>query len=467
MSRIGSIGTLGIEQLRAINRLTQLGKEIAKNQQRLSTLRRINSAKDDPSGLIQASLLETELKAAEQASKSVTRASALLSTADSTAGEILTQLQEARTLIFASADGTLSADELAANQIQVDQILDAVDKAAGVEFGSRRLLDGSSGFRTSGVDNTKLLDVDVLDKPTADDVTVNVDVTTQATQQTDRYSDGGLNSDTTLIVEGPDGSTTIQLSDNADTQDIADAFNAATYLTGVTAVRIDSNTVDFTTVDYGSNATITIDVTAGSFDTTTTQSGTDAVATINGQQVTADGTTFNLNSSEVSLVVEVDPSASGVITPFVVAGEGLEFNVGSSVTNTARIGLANLHTSSLGGVTGKLSSVRSGGANTLTGGNATEALSIIDDAIADVTRAQAHVGGFQKFTLDSASRVLDDQIENLSSALSAVRDTDVALETALLSNNQLLEQTTLQALAITNFRNQNILDLLKSAATRI
>jgi len=466
MSRIGSIGSLGTAQLRAINRLTQLGKAITQNQKRITTLRRINSAKDDPSGLVSARLLETELKAAEQASQSVTRASAQLNTADAAAGEILAQLTTARALVVAAADGTLSADAIAGNQVQLDQALAAIDSLAHTSFNGRRLLDGTSSFRTSGVDTTEVLDVDVLDKTTSDDVTVSINVTQQATQRTDQYTGGTLASATTLIVEGPDGTTTIDLANGADTQTVTDAFNAVTYLTGITATRIDASNIDFTTVDYGSAATISIDATAGSFVTTTTQAGTDALATIDGTQYTGNGTTFNVNTNRYAIVVEIDPTASGALSSFTISGDGLEFNIGSSVSSTARIGLGNLHTSSVGGVTGKLSSLRSGGANTLTAGRTAEALKILDDAAADVARTQATIGGFKKFTLDSASRVLDSQIENVASALSAVRDTDLALESALLANNQLLEQTTLQVLSISNLRNQDVLSLLRSASIR-
>ena len=247
---------------------------------------------------------------------------------------------------------------------------------------------------------------------------------------------------------------------------MTDAFNAATHLTGITATKIDANQIDFDTVDYGSAASITINVTAGSFALTTsgTVTGTDAVATVNGNSVTENGSTFNINTNDVSLVVELDPTASGAITPFTVSGKGLAFNVGVSPNSTARIGLPNLRSTSLGGVTGKLSSILSGSANTLTGGQSTEALRIIDDAISDATRSQAIVGGFEKFTLDSASRVLDSQITNISSTLSAVQDTDVATESALLARNQLLLQSTFQSLSISNLQNQSVLSLLKIAS---
>lgn len=466
MSRIGSLGQLGTDQLRVLNRLREIGQALSDNTQRLSTLRRINSAKDDPSGLVKATLLESELAAAEAASKSLTRAGSLLSLADTTAGEIVTQLQSARTLILDAAGGTLTSSEVAANQIQVDEILDEVDRLSKTEFNGKQLLNGSSGFSTSGVNTSQILDVDVLDKNTADDVTVNITITSTATQATNSYTDGTLGSDTTLTVTGPTGSTTVSLSSGDDTQKIADAFNAVTHLTGITATKIDANQVDFKTVDYGSAASISISASAGTFNLTTsgTVKGTDAVATINGASVTGDGSVFNVNNSDVALVVEVDPTVSGALTSFTVSGTGLEFVTGSSPTDKARIGLPNLHTSSLGGITGRLSSLRSGGANTLTGGKATEALKIIDDAIADAVRSQAAIGGFRKFTIDTSSRVVGKTIENLNAGLSSIRDTNVALETALLTNNQLLQQSAFEALSIVNLRNSSVLNLLKRAS---
>lgn len=468
MSRIGSIGSLGADQIRALNRLSQIGQRLAENTTRISTLRRINSAKDDPSGLVKSTLLEQELFAAEATSKSLTRSGALLSTADKTAGEIVAQLQAARTLVFASIGSSVDASTLAANQIQVDSILNGIDTLAQTEFTGKQLLSGASSFRTSGVDTSEITDVDILNKNTGDAVTVNITIDTQATQATNDYQGGALSQDTTLTISGPEGTTTISLDNGDSTDTIADAFNAVTHSTGITATRIDANRIDFKTVDYGTAASIEIEATAGSFTLTTsgTVTGTDAVATVNGSSVTGDGSVFNVNTSQLSMIVEVDPTANGALTSFTATGEGLSFITSHSSTNTARIGLPTLTTASLGGVTGKLHSLISGGDNTLTGGKATEALKILDDAIGDAIRGQAIVGGFKKFTVDTASRVIDSTMVNLSSALSSVRDTDLALESALLSNNQLLQQSATEALSVTNFKNAGILNLLKNAAAR-
>lgn len=468
MSRIGSIGSLSSGQLSALSRIRKIGAAIEQNTQRLSTLKRINSAKDDPSGLISASVLRQELTAASTTYDGITRANAILSTADAAASEILTNLQTARGLALEAAGGTLSDAEIAANQVELDSILGSLSTLTQTAFGDRRLLDGTSGFRVRGADAGEVLDVDVLSKSTASDVSVSINVTQQAAQATDTYDNSvALAADTTLIVTGARGSATLTLSAGATTQEISDAFDAASYLTGIEAT-VNGTDVNFNSIEYGSDATIEIEVTEGTFvtDGGNSAAGTDVEATVDGQAVTGDGTTLSVVTSELAAIVELDPSASGALTSFTVSGEGLAFVVGASVTNTARVGLPNLHAASLGGATGNLHSLGNGGANSLTSGNATDALQILDDAIADVTRSQAVIGGFQRNVLDSSASVLSKQIENVSEALSSVEDADLAYETAQLANNQLLQQSAYEALRISSLNSDGVLSLLMSVAAR-
>ncbi len=60
--------------------------------------------------------------------------------------------------------------------------------------------------------------------------------------------------------------------------------------------------------------------------------------------------------------------ARGALTSFTITGEGLSFITGTSPSDTARIGLPNLTTASLGGVTGRLHTIGSGGTNTIAAG---------------------------------------------------------------------------------------------------
>lgn len=459
---------LSSSQLGAIRRINELTSAIQINTTRLTTLKSINSAKDDPSGLIQASLLEMELTAAEETSKGLTKANAILSTADATADEIATLLDDARTLALASADGTATSSEIAANQLEIDTILDSIDSLAKTSFGGQRLLDGSAGYKTSGTDTSSVIDVDILSKSTDDDITVSIEVTTDAEQATDTYSGGTLAEDVSLTVTGPDGSTTIDLSNGDDADAIAQAFNDVTYLTGIEATA-NGGDVDFNTADYGSAAVIEIEATSGTFNTDNgnSASGVDAIATIDGETVTGDGATFSINESDYSAIVELDPTNSGIDTSFEITGEGLEFVVGTTVSSTARIGLPNLQSYSMGSSIGKLSDIKSGGDLTLTGGFTAEAVQIIDDAIADVTRSQGLIGGFQQYALESSSSVLSSQIENISAAISGIQDADIASETAQLANNQILLENASIALELSSLKNEQVLSILQSTVSRL
>ncbi|MBY0396876.1 MAG: flagellin, partial [Thermoleophilia bacterium] len=169
---LSSINLLDPQQVAALNRLQRIGQAIAQNTERIQTLRRINSAKDDPAGLVSASRLEAELDTLEAVSTGLSRATAIVDTAATTAGKIADQLVEARSLALAATSGTLSSAEVAANQTQLDSILRTINTLSATELNGRRLLDGSSGFSATGVDTAKIRDVEILDKQTAGDVAV-------------------------------------------------------------------------------------------------------------------------------------------------------------------------------------------------------------------------------------------------------------------------------------------------------
>ena len=100
-------------------------------------------------------------------------------------------------------------------------------------------------------------------------------------------------------------------------------------------------------------------------------------------------------------------------------------------------------------------------------GNAVTALQIIDESLSDAYAAQARIGSFGKYTLDSAANLLGAQEENLSLAYSDIMDTDVAEESARLTRWSLLQESGLQALSLLNSRNASLLDFLQSFSARL
>ncbi len=466
MSRIGALNNLSSASLQLLHGLSAAARGVDETTLRLSTLKKINQSSDDPSGMMRASRLQTEIGSVATVSSNVTRAKSLINTADTAAADIVDKLTEARKLALEVAGGTLSAADKLANQTVLDDLLDGIDRAAKTEYDGQRLLDGTSGFSLSGVDTADFLDVDVISKQSTSDVTVSVNVTTTALKGTKDYTGGVLGSATTLEITGADGTATLELASGATTQEITDAFNSVSHLTGVTATRVDATDIDFSTVEYGSAATISITATTGTFTTTGTGTGRDAIATVNGRSFTANGTAFSVATGQVSLQFDIAAAASGALTSFTVGGNGLEFQVSSSVYDTARIGLANMTTASLGGTTGKVSSLRSGQANAIDSGDPITAIQVIDEALSEALTAQARIGGFSKYTLDSAANLLEMQEEQLTAAHSDLMDVNIAEESARLTARQLQQQSAIQAMQIFQLRSDDILGVLQAIALR-
>ncbi|KMT66620.1 flagellin [Catenovulum maritimum] len=90
---------------------------------------------------------------------------------------------------------------------------------------------------------------------------------------------------------------------------------------------------------------------------------------------------------------------------------------------------------------------------------ASAALTAIDTAISTIGAARADLGALQN-RFQSTVRNLSNVIENVSSARSAIRDTDFATETAELTRNQIVQQASISVLSQANQRPQSALSLL-------
>ena len=147
---------------------------------------------------------------------------------------------------------------------------------------------------------------------------------------------------------------------------------------------------------------------------------------------------------------------------FNITGGGALFQLGPDVVSNqqARIGIQNVNTATLGGVSGRLFELGSGGAKTLTA-DANGAANIVDEVITKVTELRGRLGAFQRTTLDTISSSLRDTLANLTEAESQIRDTDFAVESAKLTRAQILVQAGISVLSIANSNPQNVLALLR------
>lgn len=97
--------------------------------------------------------------------------------------------------------------------------------------------------------------------------------------------------------------------------------------------------------------------------------------------------------------------------------------------------------------------------NISTSGTATAMLSTLDSAIDSVNSARGTLGA-QQNRLGSTLRSLANVRENTSAAESRIRDVDVAMETADLTRNSILQQAATSVLAQANAQPQLALSLL-------
>ncbi len=147
-----SVNSLSGSSLASIHQLQQTQASLATTLTQLATGSRINSAKDDPAGLIAQEILRSDITASNAAIKNTQRANLMLNVAESGMSQISSLLLDAKALAVESANtGAMSADQIQANQIQMNAILDSIDRfSSTTNWLGKNLLDGSLSSENGG-----------------------------------------------------------------------------------------------------------------------------------------------------------------------------------------------------------------------------------------------------------------------------------------------------------------------------
>jgi flagellin len=486
MSRINT----NVSSLIAQRVLKKNNNNLNQSLERLSTGLKINRGADNPAGLIASENLRSEKTGITQAIDNAERASNIIGTAEGGLTEVSSLLNELQSLVGQAANtGGLSTEELQANQLQVDSILGSINRIAGAtSFQGAKLLNGNYAYSTSGVAASSFgnLQVNAARLPDGATTSVVVQVANSATQGTVTFDAPGTATalpagNITIEVAGANGTEQLSFAGSSTLASIATAVNAITEATGVTATAsATSQTIEFKSTQFGSDQFVSIRAITGSFTVTGGTSGkdfgSDADVRVNGAQADAKGIDVSYRSStldvEFQLSTQVGTTVglnNGNTQTFGITGGGATFALGSKVSETekASVGISSVSTGSLGttlnsaGTAEYLSSLASGGANSLDSGNLVQAQKILDKAVKQVSQLRGRLGAFQKFTIGSTVNSLGVALENASAAESAIRDTDFAEETAKLTRNQILSQAATTVLAQANASPQAALSLLQ------
>jgi flagellin len=472
-----SVINTNVSSLIAQRSLAQNNTSLQTSLQRLSTGLKINSGADDPAGLIASENLKAEQTGINQAIDNANRANNVVGTAEGGLNEVSNLLNQLSGLVNQSANsGGLSANEVSANQLQVDSILSTINRIAGsTSFNGTKLLNGNLAYTTSSVAASAFsnLQVNAANLPANKTEAVVVQVTNSATLGDLKYT--GTTSATggsaiTLQIAGTTGTQQLSFAASSKLSAIAAAVNNISATTGVTA-SASTKFIDFKTSQYGSNQYVSVQALSGTFavtgGTSGKASGKDAVVKINGAAAQASGlnVTYRNNNLDLNLVLSSGLNG-GKTKTFGITGGGATFSLGAQVTETdkASLGIQDVSTGSLGdGTLGFLSTLGSGGANSLTATSLVNAQNIVSEAINQVSSLRGRLGAFQKYTIGSTINNLGVAYENASAAESAITDTNFAQETANLTRAQILQQASTTVLSQANAAPQSVLTLLQHA----
>jgi len=131
--------------LRATNASTMASKSLATSMERLSTGKRINSAKDDAAGLAISSSMTAQIKGMNQGIRNANDGISMAQTAEGALEEVSNMLQRMRELTVQAKNGTYSTDDIGnidKEKLALAKQIDSVLK--NTQFNGTKLFNGDT-----------------------------------------------------------------------------------------------------------------------------------------------------------------------------------------------------------------------------------------------------------------------------------------------------------------------------------
>jgi flagellin-like hook-associated protein FlgL len=325
-----------------------------------------------------------------------------------------------------------------------------------------------------------------------DDGRVNVEVTSGTF---DTVTDFTAAAPAELVYAGTSG----QLTANADFRltgtgffdfsfaageflsDIATTINGETGTTGVQATAV-GDQLYLRSVATGSGASISVTNVVGDFDVTGgngdgTADGVNASAADTGSEevtpnATLDGNRLSVNRNGLHFEIEFADGFTGQFDTVSILGDALSFALATDVGRKDTLAIPSVFAENLGGLSGKLNELLTGGTVAGLNNNTAAAIRIVDEALADLTRIEGSVDGFYNAAISSSSNLLDEIQKQLAGDATAgtagfIAETDgydEDLETLLLAKNQQLAANAIAGLTILDQQRQSIITMIQRIA---
>jgi len=134
-----------IPSLNAQSNLNRTNSGLTQALERLSSGKRINSAKDDAAGIAIASRFTAQIRGYNQGTRNAADAISLAQTAEGAYDEISNNLQRIRELAVQSANATNSSADRSALQVEVAQLQAEIKRVSETEFNGKAVIGASAG----------------------------------------------------------------------------------------------------------------------------------------------------------------------------------------------------------------------------------------------------------------------------------------------------------------------------------
>jgi len=474
-----------VTSMKAQSNLNGANNGLKTSMERLASGLRINSAKDDAAGLQISNRMTSQINGIGVAMRNANDGISIAQTAEGAMQESTNILQRMRDLSLQSANGSNSASDRAAMQKEVNSLQEELTRIAETtSFGNQKLLDGSYGTQSFqvGANANETINVSLISVGAAD--IGNYSTKASGTANGDygygfaaTTANGVAGSSVGLTQNGKTTNVTVAAADTAleaaakinkagtgvkaTAQTVVEA-NITTAFTGTGSLTMNvtdgttSYAVDLTNVADNDSLTKLINASSGETGVSAKlENGKVNITSSSGQDIgftTTVGTagTMALNNLSSGVATGTAGAVSGAAAASITAAGSVKLSSASTFTVS---GAGELSTSTSGAFTGvnKVDISNAAGAQS--------ALDIIDGAIAGIDSQRADLGAIQNrlnFTINNLGNIQS----NVADARGRIQDVDFAQETAQLTKQQILSQTSSAMLAQANQIPQTALSLL-------
>ncbi|MGA1861322.1 flagellin [Deferribacter thermophilus] len=444
-----------------LNSINQSTNSINSSIERLSTGKRLNSAKDSPAEIGIAAKLKSAIESHKRLMQNLQDAISLFQTADysiSGSSGLLDILNSIREKIFAAGNGTLTSSDINLIQNEVNDLIDEIDNiTTSIEFNTKKLLNGDylATITTSSAD-VNAYALDRLNTTTLE--LTNITGATYNTYQIGPYDPSTLTSEGTFVIQGNDNAISINWSASDTLEDIANRINSYNDVAKAEVVTSGTDTyLQITSLEKGVAGRISLSDLSGNFissqGATETDAGNDASLTYNGTTYTSQ--TGEFTDVYDNLVIKVADNANVPNATISITDKTVSIPLDIEGGTQLDVYIKDLTPESLG-----LKDVNGDYAIDLSTSNGrTKALSLIDNIISRVTSEASRIGSMEN-TLNYQIDQITNYNLNLSSSYSNIMDTDIAEEMAKLTTQQLQLQTSTLMLTKRNELISSVINLL-------